>query len=375
MGWLDAHARRLDVGVALVLTVVAQVQVPADTALWVRLSLLVATGGVAFRRVRPLLATATVSLGVGVMAFSQAPPSVFGEYVAVLVMAFTVAERLPLARALLGALLLALGVVAHDWNSQEFGGPAGVASDLAIPVVVWGLGRIVRSQRSRAEASDDHAAQLQRDRLELAQRAVAEERAHLARELHDVVTHSVSVVVIQAQGAQRVLGDGNEDVRAALAAIESGGRSALADMRRLLGLLRSDSDELAREPQPALAELSRLVDRVREAGLPVTLSTAGPVDTVTGGIGLSAYRIVQEALTNSLKYAGSAPTRVLVHCTDTCLDVTVEDDGPGAARPAGPGRGLVGMSERVALYDGTLEAGARPEGGFLVHATFPLGAR
>jgi signal transduction histidine kinase len=160
-----------------------------------------------------------------------------------------------------------------------------------------------------------------------------------------------------------------------LAAIESGGRSALADMRRLLGLLRSDSDELAREPQPALAELSRLVDRVREAGLPVTLSTAGPVDTVTGGIGLSAYRIVQEALTNSLKYAGSAPTRVLVHCTDTCLDVTVEDDGPGAARPAGPGRGLVGMSERVALYDGTLEAGARPEGGFLVHATFPLGAR
>jgi signal transduction histidine kinase len=308
------------------------------------------------------------------MVFTDTPPSVFGEYLAVLVMAYSVAEGLDLSRAVLGGLILVLGVVAHDWNSEEFDGLGGLASDLAIPVVVFGLGRVVRLQRSRAEHSDHHAAELERDRMQLAREAVAAERAHMARELHDVVTHSLSMLVIQAQGAQRVLDGENQQVRQALESIESGGRGALADMRRLLGLLRAEGDGPERDPQPVLSELPDLVARVRAAGLPVTLTVSGSVEGVTGAIGLSAYRIVQEALTNALTYAGDAPTRVSVGCFENGLDVVVEDDGHGGVHSHGSGRGLIGMRERVTLYRGTLEAGARPDGGYRVHAWFPLEA-
>lgn len=372
MPWLQRHARYVDAVMAGLLSVLAQIQVPSGTPGWVRASLLLATAAVGWRRARPFSACLVVAVGVGMMAFTDDPPSVFGEYLAVLVIAFTVSERLPIRGAVAGGLLLALGVIAHDWQSPEYGGVAGAASDLGIPVVLWGLGRVVRFQRGREESSRRQVTELEHDRLELARRAVAEERAHLARELHDVVTHSVSMMVIQAQGAQRVLGDGHDEVRSALVTIETGARTALTDMRRLLGLIDVGAEGPLRDPQPVLAELVALVDRVRATGLPVTLTLTGPVGDVGGGVGLSAFRVVQEALTNSLQYAGGAPTRVTVTCSDAALDVVVEDDGPGGVARRDGGRGLVGMGERVALYGGTLEAGPRTDGpGFRVHAVFP----
>jgi signal transduction histidine kinase len=358
----------LDAGIALLVTVVAQAQLDGDTAVWVRVAMLVVTLATMLRRWRPLVAALVVAAGVGVMGLQPNAPSVFGEYLAVLLVAFTVAEQLPLLAASAGGVLLAAGVVAHDLRSDQYGSPAGIVSDLAIPLVVWGLGRVVWLQRSRADA-------LERDRLELARQAVAEERAHLARELHDVVTHSVSVVVIQAQGAQRVLGEGSPEVTAALRTIEAAGRSALTDMRRLLGLLRADDATPGHGPQPSLSQLPALVEQVRSAGLPIELTIQGSLDDLDSGLLLSAYRIVQEALTNSLKHAGPARAHVAIRRDRKELEILVEDDGTaGFVGPAGTsgGRGLVGMRERVGVFGGTLEAG-RARTGFRVRAVFPLG--
>jgi signal transduction histidine kinase len=357
-----------DTGLALVVTALAQGQLDGDTAVWVRLAMLAVTSAIVFRRRAALLTALVVAAGVGVMGLQANAPSVFGEYLAVLIVAFTVAEQLALGEAVAGGLLLAAGVVAHDLRSDQYGDLAGLTSDLAIPLVVWGLGRVVWLQRSRADALD-------RDRLELARQAVAEERAHLARELHDVVTHSVSVVVIQAQGAQRVLGADHPDVGAALRTIEASSRSALTDMRRLLGLLRVDDATPGHGPQPSLAELPALVQQVRSAGLPTELSIDGSFDDLDSGLLLSAYRIVQEALTNSLKHAGPARARVAIRRDGRKLELLVEDDGTaaGSRTPAGTGgsRGLLGMRERVGLFGGTLEAGPVPAG-FRVRAVFPL---
>lgn len=375
--WLSDHARVLDLAFAAVVTVAAQFQVPTDTALWVRLGLFVATAVLALRRIRPLPAACIQAVAVGSMGFSTAPPSVFAEYVAVLVMAYTVAEQLPIREALAGGAVLVLGIVAHDWQSPEYGGLAGFVSDTAMPAVLWGLGRVVRLQRRRTVASDRHAAAVEARRQEEVSRAIAEERRHLARELHDVVTHSLSMVVIQAEAAQRVLGSGHEDqVRGGLVAIEEASRAALADMRGLLGLLRSADDDQALGPQPVLTDVEGLVEGVRAVGQPVELTCVGPVAAVSAGVGVSAYRIVQEALTNALRYAPGAPTRVRLEVRPEAVEVVVEDHGPGVADPSVSvsGRGLLGMRERVAVYGGSLEAAPAEGGGFRVRAVLPLPA-
>jgi signal transduction histidine kinase len=229
--------------------------------------------------------------------------------------------------------------------------------------------------------------------------AVAEERGRIARELHDVVAHSVSVMVVQAGAARRTLAASPEQAATALGQIESTGRQALVEMRRLLGLLR-DGDQgeaAALTPQPSLAHLDALTAAAREAGLPVEVTVDGEPRPLPAGVDLSAYRIVQEALTNSLRHAGPARARVRIHYGREALEVSVTDDGNGgrgAARAEGlvvvtvgpdgalelPGRregeghGLIGMRERVALFGGTLEAGARPDGGYRVAARLPLDA-
>ena len=366
----------VDAVITVVVTALAQGQLAPETRTWVRLAMLGVTLVVVLRRRAPLLTSSVVAFGVGLMGLQPDAPSVFGEYLAVLVVAFTVAERCALRGAIGGGLLLAAGVFAHDWRSQEYGGVAGIASDLAIPVVIWGLGRVVRLQQVRADSSKRRVRELENERLELARQAVAEERAHLARELHDVVTHSVSVVVIQAQGARRVLDNDHDDVRAALKTIEDAGRSALTDMRRLLGLLRDDEASPTREPQPTLGDLPALVAQVRRAGLPVQLYVDDALHGVDNGVSRSAYRVVQEALTNCLKHAGPAHASVDVRRDGQKLELFVDDDGPGTGAGTdgggGSGRGLLGMRERVGLYGGTLEAGPCASAGFRVHATFPL---
>jgi signal transduction histidine kinase len=219
----------------------------------------------------------------------------------------------------------------------------------------------------------ERAERAERERELRAREAVADERGRIARELHDVVAHDVSVMVVQAQGAARVLEGGQPEVRQALAAIEVTGREAIDEMRRLLGFLRRGDDELALAPQPSLGELDALVAGVREAGLPVELEVIGEAVALPPGVDLSAYRIVQEALTNALKHAGPARARVVVRYEAEAVELEVSDDGPGVPASNGTGHGLVGMRERVALYGGDLEAGERGEGGWALRARLPLG--
>ena len=238
---------------------------------------------------------------------------------------------------------------------------------------VWGTATVVRSRGELAAALAARTVELEHERDNSARLAVAEERARIARELHDVVAHNLSIMVVQAGAERRALGDARPETSEVLSTIEGTGRSAMAEMRRLLGMLRASDDELALAPQPSLRHLGDLVEQVREAGMPVDLRIEGDERPIPPGIDLSAYRIVQEALTNALKHAGPANARVTVRYGERELDIEIADDGAGSAEaaPAG-GHGLVGMRERVALFGGDLATGRQSGGGYAVRARLPL---
>jgi signal transduction histidine kinase len=219
--------------------------------------------------------------------------------------------------------------------------------------------------------------EIENERLAAAvEHAASDERTRIARELHDVVAHSVSVMVVQASGARRLLQPDQEREREALLAVERTGREALTEMRRMLGLMRSEAEPAARTPQPGLQHLDRLVAQIEEAGLPVTLHVEGNRPDLPAGLDLSAYRIVQEGLTNALKHARGSQTDVLVRYGDERVELEIVDNGPGAVNgSAADGPGLVGLRERVAVYGGTLEAGPRDGGGFVLRAELPVEAR
>jgi signal transduction histidine kinase len=202
--------------------------------------------------------------------------------------------------------------------------------------------------------------------------AVAEERLRIARELHDVVAHAISVIVLQARGGRRSLAMDPDETRQTLDTIEATGSEALAEMRRLLGMLRRDDEEIALAPQPSLRHLDSLASQVREAGLPVEVSIEGEPVELSPGVDVSAYRIVQEALTNALKHAGPATARVIVRYGDHDLELEIADTGVGANAGGEEGHGLAGMRERVSLYGGNIDSGPRDGGGFAVKARLPL---
>jgi signal transduction histidine kinase len=237
---------------------------------------------------------------------------------------------------------------------------------------VWGAATIVRSRQEIAAALAARTVELEHEREENAKLAVAEERARIARELHDVVAHNLSIMVVQAGAERRAIGDDRPQTSEVLETIEDTGRAAMAEMRRLLGMLRRSDDELALAPQPSLRYLDDLVAQVREAGMPVDLRIEGTPRPIAPGIDLSGYRIVQEALTNALKHAGPARARVTVRYGENELDIEIADDGAGGADAAPGGHGLVGMRERVALFGGDLAAGRRLGGGYAVRAKLPL---
>lgn len=364
----------IDGAIAVALTGLTQLQIGASqpgahVAVLLTLSL-------AFRRRAPLAVAVVAAVAAAAQGLTSAPPSVFGEYVAITLVAYTVAAHAPLRWAALGLAALVAGIVLHDIRSPQYGSVSGVASDLMTPVAFWGIGLAVRVARARARAARNESEATAARAAELADAAVDEERRRLARELHDIVTHSLGVVVLHAQGGHRVLGAREPAVGEALATIERSARSALDEMRRLLGLLRDDADNAGLTPLPRLTDLSDLVSRVGEAGLPVELRIEGDPVPLDPGIELSAYRVIQEALTNGLKHAGGARTDVVVRYTAAALELEVCDQGAVDAAAgstlAGGGRGLVGMRERVAFYGGILQHGPRPEGGFRVHALFPL---
>lgn len=223
-------------------------------------------------------------------------------------------------------------------------------------------GVVIRVRRERERL-------LVQERDERARAAVAEERTRIARELHDVVAHAISVIVLQARGARHA---GEAERNDALDAIESTGAKALAEMRRLLHMLRADDEAVALAPQPSLAQLEPLAAQVRDAGLPVELRIEGNPRELPPGVDVSAYRIVQEALTNALKHAGPAHARVSIRYADDALELEIADTGSGATNGAGAGHGLVGMRERVAVFGGELDSGPRDGGGFAVRARLPL---
>jgi signal transduction histidine kinase len=242
-------------------------------------------------------------------------------------------------------------------NALQFG-----VITLVVMVLVH---RVVGDRERRAQLAE-------RERDLAAREAVVEERARIARELHDAIAHNVSMMVVQAGAERRVLDGKSGTTHEVLETIERIGRGALTEMRRLVGMLRSDAgDPLA--PQPGLEDLPLLVTQVSEAGLPVELQIEGERRELPVGIELSAYRIVQEALTNALKHAGQAQASVRVRYGVDSLELEIVDDGAGAPAPvANGGHGLVGMRERVALYGGRLDAGRRPSGGFAVRVLLPI---
>ena len=242
---------------------------------------------------------------------------------------------------------------------------------------VWFIGDGLRVKRSQVITLEDRATRFEREREEAARRAVAEERRVIARELHDMVAQKVSVMVAQSVAAQRVLDDEPEESRAVLHSIEDSGREALVEMRRLLGLLRTDDDPPdARNPQQGLRDIESLLSQVREAGLPVDLRVEGEPRPLPPGLDLSAFRIVQEGLTNVLKHAGATRATVVIRYGDSGLDLTIADDGHGSEAPGpDPGRaryGHLGMRERVALFRGRLWVGPRLGGGYEVVTFLPL---
>jgi signal transduction histidine kinase len=239
------------------------------------------------------------------------------------------------------------------------------------PAAAAGLG--IRELRRRL---NDAAARLRRatDEHEAAtRRAIEAERARIAGELHDVVTHNVSVMVVQAGAARTVLASSPDEAEQALLAVEAGGRTALADLRNLLGLLSPSGDGVALRPQPGLGELDALIGRVCAAGLAVELRVSGTPRPLPPGADLAAYRVIQEALTNVLRHAGKAATSVSVEWGDK-LVIAVSDNGNGCGTGGGaPGRGLLGLRERLSLYGGQLDAGPQPRGGWQVRAVMPTG--
>jgi signal transduction histidine kinase len=234
----------------------------------------------------------------------------------------------------------------------------------------WAAGLVIRLRREREHILSAENRRLELEQEERARAAVAAERARIARELHDVVSHAIAVTVLQARGGKKMIGIDDDEARRALEAIEHTNTQALSDMRRLLSLLRDTEDGAPLGPQPSLGHLESLVEQVRSSGVPVELMVSGHHDAVPPGVDLSAYRIIQEALTNTLKHGGpGAQARVEVVYGDDGLEISVVDDGRSGVN--GRGHGLVGIRERVAVVGGDVDAGPVESGGFAVRARLP----
>jgi signal transduction histidine kinase len=255
--------------------------------------------------------------------------------------------------------------------------PDGSAAQLVFTPLLFGIGWLagfaLRERAEEAEAAEARAAQAEREREGAARIAVAEERARIARELHDIVAHSVSVMVLQVGAVRHKLPAELAADKDALGDVERAGRSALGEMRRLLGAMRDGDGDVALAPQPGLDELDALAESVGRAGLPVELRVEGEVFPLPRAVELSAYRIVQEGLTNSLKHAHAERAHVTLRYGSEELEVEVADDGHGPATSDGQGHGLVGVRERVKIYGGQMSAGPGADGGFVLNARLPVG--
>src|SRR5204863_1980869 len=329
----------------------------------------------AWRRRAPVAVLFVVTGALVVVAFLIRHPGgvPLGVFLALIVAFYSLGAHCEERRALrVGAGLLATIAAVDLTRGSVFEAQGARPAAWLVFAVAWLVGRDFRRRRGQLALLQERASRLEREREEKARAAVAEERGRIARELHDVVAHSVSVMVVQAQAGPRLLDDA-EQAGGVFRSIEASGREALVELRRLLGILRTGDEQLSIGPQPGLGSLRSLVEQVREAGLPVEVRIEGERAPLPPGIDLAAYRIVQEALTNTLKHAGQAQASIIVRYAPAALELEISDNGAGTAAGAnGSGHGLIGMRERAALYGGALEAGARNSGGYAVRARLPL---
>jgi signal transduction histidine kinase len=279
-------------------------------------------------------------------------------------LADSIQARLGLAIAVGAAAIVVYGEPGHKAGEFIFI-PALVA-------IAWLAGFALRERSEQAEAAEDRALLAERERETTARIAVAEERIRIARELHDVVAHAMSVMVLQVGAVRHRLPDPLDEDKDALKDVEQAGRTALVEMRRLLGALRRDDDGLALAPEPGLAGLDPLVEQVRRAGLPVEVRVEGQAFALPAAIDLSAYRIIQEGLTNALKHAGASRADVTVHYMADAVELEVRDDGDGRKAAEGAGHGLLGIRERVKIYGGEMTAESAQGRGFVLKTRLPL---
>jgi signal transduction histidine kinase len=377
--WLSPRALAIDIAIAAALTGLSVLALMAGTTdlgptAPINITLLfLQTVPLVFRRLFPLgvlvLVMGALILQIGVLPTGANLRSSLGPLVAL----YSAGELGP--RRISFPLAVALAATIGILMISRTGLVAGIQpliQTMTFMIAAWYLGDATRVRRLYTSSLEDQARLLQREREERERRAIQDERDRIARELHDSVTHHVSVVVIQAAGALRAIDSRPEEARTALRAIDATGRQALTEMRRMLGVLGEGEMQ---EPMPGLDRLGDLLEQVRAAGLKVELSMEGEPRRLDPGLELSAYRIIQEALTNSLKHAGGGRARVSVRYGKDSLDISIDDDrGPStqpAVEPDHPGRGLVGMRERVAMFRGTFSASPTPTG-FRVSAQLPL---
>jgi signal transduction histidine kinase len=389
--WLRRHPKVLDGGLAAVLAFLGTVSsavmvfragspvVGFGRLAGVPLAAAIAVP-VVFRRSHPVGAfAAAVVIGALQVLLGVRPTA---SDLAIVILLYTLAAYTPRRTSITGLVICLIGsaVAVVRWMPSGLSLLDAVASGsilLAGPsLIAWVFGDSMRYRRAYYTSLEDRAARLEAERDAQAQVAAAAERARIARELHDVIAHNVSVMVVQADGASYALGSDPDRARQALAAISATGRQALTEMRRMLGVLRRDEDgsEPERAPLPGIGQLGELLEQTRATGLAVSFTVEGVPQPLPDGAALAAYRIVQESLTNTRKHGGPrAAAQVTLRYLEDALLLRITDDGHGgAAASDGAGHGLTGMRERVAIYGGWVQAGPRPSGGYQVTARLPL---
>jgi len=326
-----------------------------------------------WRRDQPIAcAAAVLALGIVGQAFFSGPPANSGAVMVIILASYSIGAHAepPATFIAAGAGAIAVEIITMIDTPDDWFFPVTF-----FWIVPWVGGRVLRGHTELARELDEKADRAQRGRELEQAHAVTAERRRVARELHDVLAHDLSVMVVQSGAARRILENDPQTAADAALLIERTGREALAELRRLFGPVRRGQGEPL-EGSPGVARIDRLAERARAAGLPVDLVIEGEPRSLPPGVDLAGYRVVQEALTNTLKHAGPARARVTVRYEPSCLRLEVVDDGLGETTEPSPlgssGHGLLGMNERVALYGGNLEAGRAPEGGFAVRAALPL---
>lgn len=376
---------RVDIAVALGLVVVGQLDVWESSLMGANLVgprpvvagfYVVSALALAWRRSHPFAVALVVVAANIVQSLAIGTSEGQGVLLPAALALYSVGANEDRPRSLVPLALMPIVILAREVRNPENVDVANVLDALAWEstiIAAWLLGAYLRTRRLYVAELHERARRAERDREERARAAVADERARIARELHDAIAHGVSVMVVQAEAAEEMLDGDPERARGPLRKVQRSGREALVELRRLVGMLREVDSDTARAPQPSFTNLDALVATVRESGLPVDLRVEGTPMPLPAGLDLSAYRIVQEALTNALKHAGPAHATVIVRFSGDILELDVSDDGYGAAAANGAGHGLAGMRERIALYDGELETGPQPgRRGYRVRARLPL---